>query len=44
MEKISWTSHVRNEKVLQSRERGISYSRKEGRLTGLLISCTGTAF
>jgi len=25
MEKISWTDHVRNEEVLQSRSRGISY-------------------
>jgi len=25
MEKISWTDHMRNEKVLESRSRGISY-------------------
>jgi hypothetical protein len=25
MEKISWTDHVRNEEVLQSMSRGISY-------------------
>jgi hypothetical protein len=25
MEKISWTDHVRNEEVLESRSRGISY-------------------
>jgi len=27
MEKINWTDHVRNEEVLESMSRGISYTR-----------------
>jgi len=27
MEKISWTDHVRNEEVLESKSRGISYTK-----------------
>ena len=42
--KISWTDRVRN--VLQGvMGRGTSYvQKKEGRLTGLVTSCVGTAF
>jgi len=46
MEKICWTDLVRNAEVLQRvKEKGISYvQEKEGRLTGLVRFCLGTAF
>jgi len=46
MEKISWTDRVRNEEVLRTvmDERKILYTVGEGRLTGLVIACEGTAF
>jgi hypothetical protein len=51
MEKISWTDRVRNEEVLHrsKEERNILHEisyilEKEGRLTGLVTSCVGTAF
>jgi hypothetical protein len=45
MEKISWTDHVRNEALLKSRSRGISYMKEaNGRITGLVTFCTETAF
>ena len=46
MEKISWTDRVRNEVVLHGvkEERNIVHTVKEGRLTGLVTSCVGTAF
>ena len=45
MEKISWTDHVRNEEVLESMSRGISYTKYENRrLTGLVTSYVETAF
>jgi hypothetical protein len=46
MEKVGWTDRVRNEDVLHGpRRRGISYiQQKEGRLTGLVTYCMGTAF
>jgi len=49
MKKISWTDHVRNEEVLQrvKEDRNILQTipgRKEGKLTGSVISCVGTAF
>ena len=45
MENISWTKHVRNEKVLQrvKGDRNI-LQQKEGRLTGLVTACVGIAF
>jgi hypothetical protein len=48
MRKISWTNHVRNEEVLQrvKEDRNILQTikgRKEGKLTGLVTSCVGTA-
>jgi hypothetical protein len=45
MEKMSWTNHVRNEKVLHTaRKRGISYiQHAECGLTRLVTSCIGTA-
>jgi hypothetical protein len=44
MEKISWTDHVRNEDVLESR-RGISYMKYVNRKrTGLFTSSVETAF
>jgi hypothetical protein len=44
--KISWTDRVRNEEMLQRvKGRGTSYRQeREGRLTGLVTSCIGTAF
>jgi hypothetical protein len=45
MEKISWTDHVTNEDVLESRSRGISYMKYvNGRRTGLVAFCVETAF
>jgi hypothetical protein len=45
MEEMSLTDHVRNEEVLKESRRGIFYIQlKEGRLTGLVTSCAGTAF
>jgi hypothetical protein len=45
MEKISWTDHVRNEGVFESRSRGISYMKYiNGRLTGLVTFCVETTF
>ena len=45
MEKISWTDHVRNEDVLESRSRGISYMKYvNGRRTGLVTFYVETAF
>jgi hypothetical protein len=45
MEEISWTDHVRNEEVLESMSRGISYMKYiNGRLTGLVTFCVETAF
>jgi len=49
MKKISWIDHVRNEEVLQrvKEDRNILQSiqgRKEGKLTGFVTSCVGTAF
>jgi hypothetical protein len=43
--KISWTDHVLNEEVLYGvkEERNVLQTIK-GRLTGLVTSCTGTAF
>ena len=45
IEKISWTDHVRNEEVLHrgNEDRNILQTRNEGRLTGLVTSCVGTA-
>jgi len=43
--KISWTDHVRNEDVLQSRSREISYMKYvNGRRIGLVTFCVETAF
>jgi hypothetical protein len=46
MGKISWTGPVRNDEVLQrvKKEKNILQTIKEGRLTGLVTSCAGTAF
>jgi hypothetical protein len=46
MEKISWTVRVRNEEVLRTvkEEKNVTDTMKEGRLTGLVTSCIGTAF
>jgi hypothetical protein len=45
MEKISWIDHVRNEDVLQSRSREISYMKyANGRRNGLVTFCVETAF
>jgi hypothetical protein len=45
MERISWTDHVRNEDVLESRSRGISYMKNvNGRRTGLVTFCVETSF
>jgi len=45
MEKISWTDHVRNKDVLESRSRGISYMKYvNGRRTGLVTFYVETAF
>jgi hypothetical protein len=43
---ISWTDRVRNEEVLHNvkEERNILHTIKDGRLTGLVTSCIGTAF
>ena len=46
---ISWTDRVRNEEVLHrvKEKRNIVYAvkgRKEGRTTGLVTACVGTAF
>jgi hypothetical protein len=44
IEKISWTDRVRNEEVLQSRSRGISYMKEvKGWLSGLVKFCVETA-
>ena len=43
MEKISWTDHVKNE-VLQRDKEYPTKNKKEGRLTGMVTSCVGTAF
>jgi hypothetical protein len=45
-EKISWTYPVGNEEVLLGvkEKRNISHTIEEGRLTGLVIFCAGTAF
>ena len=45
MEKISWTSCVKNEVVSHEakEERNILHTINKGRLTGLVTSCTGTA-
>jgi hypothetical protein len=45
MKKISWTDHVRNEEVLESRSRGISYMKQVNRrLTRLVTFCIETSF
>jgi len=45
MEKISWTDYVRNEDVLESRSRGMSYMKYiNRRQTGLVTFCVETAF
>ena len=46
MQKIIWTDHVRNEKVLQrvKEERNILHRIKEETLTELVTYCVGTAF
>ena len=46
MEKISWTDNVTNEDVLDrvKEDRNILRTRKEGRLTGLIISCAEIVF
>jgi hypothetical protein len=45
MEKIKWTYRVSNEGVLQRVKEEINVKlQKEGRLTGLVTSCTGTSF
>jgi hypothetical protein len=46
MEKIIWADRVRNEGMLSrvKEERYIVNTAKEGGLTGLVISCVGTAF
>jgi hypothetical protein len=45
MEKISWTDHVRNKDVLLrvKEQRSVMDTTEEGRLTGLVTSCIGTA-
>jgi len=45
MDRISWTDRVRDEKVLHrvKEERNIVHTIKRGRLSGLVISCVGTA-
>jgi len=45
IEKISWTDHMRNEEVLHrgNEDRNILHTINEGRLTGLVTSCIGTA-
>jgi hypothetical protein len=47
MGKIVWTDRVRNEEVSQRggvEEHHIrTYSKKKGALTGLVVSCVGTA-
>jgi hypothetical protein len=45
MEKISWTDRVRNEvKHRHGGQENPTYWKREGRLTGLVTSCIGTAF
>jgi hypothetical protein len=46
MEKISWTEHVRNEKVLLrfKGQRNILHEIRKERLTGLVIICVEIAF
>ena len=46
MKKISWTDHVRNEKVLHriKEERNIVHEIRKGRLIGFVTSCVETAF
>jgi hypothetical protein len=45
MEKTSRSEHVRNEVFHSVKEdTNILHTRKEGRLTGLVISCIGNAF
>ena len=42
---ISLTDRVKNEEVNEIREvRNLLYTKKEGKLTGLVTSCVGTAF
>ena len=42
---VSWTDHVRNEDVLESRSTGISYMKYvNGRRAGLVTFCVETAF
>ena len=45
MEKISWTDRVKNEEVLHrvKQERNVPCTIKEGRLTGLVMYCVGSA-
>ena len=46
MKNISWTDRVRNEAVLHrvKEERSIIHTvKKEGRLTGIVTACVGTA-
>jgi hypothetical protein len=45
VEKISWTDCVRKEVLHRvKRERDIVHTIREGRLTGLVTPCVGTAF
>jgi hypothetical protein len=45
LEKISWTDRVRNEVyVSQGGEEYHTYSKEEGRVTGLVTFCVGTVF
>jgi hypothetical protein len=47
MEKINWTHHVKNEVVLHrvKVERNALHTiKKDGRLTGMVMSFAGTAF
>jgi hypothetical protein len=45
VENISWTDRVRNEELLHGvkGERSVRHTIREGRLTGLVTSCVGTA-
>jgi hypothetical protein len=44
IEKISWTFHVKNEEILHRTKEYSTYTKKERRLIGWVISCVRTAF
>jgi len=45
MEKINWIDHMKNEVLHGAKEeRNVLSTVKKGRVTGLVMSCVGTAY